>query len=481
MKDKKEISEKSKESSVVKKQSSQSEYTQNELSNELERLAQTFKEELEKAKELPDEEFEEVYADELGIIEDDDLCECCGERRKDKSRGSGYQYCSVCRDNMKRYPVSMLGVITAVAMIVIAAISVFSFSQDFYGYDLLYKAQKATDEHKLDTALKFYNDAIKEMTNAGFKPKNAYLESAAVVFEGMNNGVSSMYDVSTRITTGLTEFESKLPIYSSALELREECVILYGTMQHFYSILDKEEYADFDGKDEKMYNNIMTEIGSLIDQTVSVVSMDGETTETHPTNEAVVRFCQYMFAYMYEHYDDSYQYMLKTQELEPDYYWLYAYELGVAELQSGNSSEAKKLAKKILDINVEEADAYCLYTSAERVSGNYEKAARWADKGLEYSEDNTELMRYKAMALCANDKNDEAKKVIDKAIETEQYPLLYFTAIVIERELGNTRTVENYKELLSEEEVEFPDRMNDYLNEKITARELFTEGTGEVQ
>jgi hypothetical protein len=59
--------------------------------------------------------------------------------------------------------------------------------------------------------------------------------------------------------------------------------------------------------------------------------------------------------------------------------------------------------------------------------------------------------------------------------------MLYFTAIVVENELGNKGAVDEFKEALKTEGVEMSDRMNEYLSGKITALQLFTEGTGEVE
>ncbi len=482
MKEENKITNEEKEERVIEKRSSQDEYTKSELDVELEKLAQTFRDELKKAQEMSDEEFEEVYADEQGIITEAELCECCGERRKDKSRGDSYQYCSVCRENMKLQPLGFQNILVAVVLLIVAISSVITFTNDFYAYDLLYKAEKAQKECKLDTALSYYNGVITELKDTQIIPKKALFESADIIYKTMDDGMNSMSAVTAYIDTALTDLESKLPIYASTAELREECSVLMGTMQKFYEIADKEEYAQYDPENQEMYEAVMTEIGSIIDSEISVVSADGKTTKMLPASEAVVRFCQYIFAYSSEHFDDSYKYMLETEKLAPEFLWLYAYDLGVAELQDGNFAKAKELAEALLNQNIENADAYILYSSAERLYGRPEKSLAWANKGLEYCPDNAELMRYKAVTLCVQGEYEEAKKVIDLAISEQKYALLYFTAIVIENELGNTETVNSHKETLKEYEIEeYPKRLQNYLNGKITALELFTEGTGEVQ
>ncbi len=480
MEDEKKYLNDEKEEVVLEKQSSQSEYTQSELNEELEKLAQTFRDELKKASELSQEEFEEAYADELGIIPDEELCECCGERRKDKAYGESYQYCSVCRENMKRYPLSVSSIFIAIMLVAVAVSSIFTFTQDFYGYDLMYKARTASKEGKLSTALSYYDRVIEEFSGAEINPKNAYLESAEIISKNMDDGMLSMSDISDRINNALTEFEFNLPIYYEYVGLREESIIQQGTLEKFYEIVSKEEYADFSPENEEMYKEIMTEIGSLIDEEIGVLTTDGEKTFMMPADKSIVRFCQYMFAYTSEQYEDAYKYIKEAEELAPDEYWLYAYELGMVELQWGKPDEAKELAQALLNENKENPDAYVLYTSIYRMAGKYNNAVKWANKGIEIAPDNSELLRYKAMALCADGELEEAKKAIDEALNQE-YGLVYFTAIVIENELGNDDTVKEYKARLKEENVEFSDRMKDYLKGKITAVELFTEGTGDVQ
>jgi hypothetical protein len=120
LKEDKKLDARKKSGIVLEKRSAEKSYSSSELNDELEKLVKTFQEELDKAQELSDEEFVEVFADELGVIEDEDLCECCGERRRDKSRGKNYPYCSVCRENMKYYPLNFSGIITAVVFIAVS-------------------------------------------------------------------------------------------------------------------------------------------------------------------------------------------------------------------------------------------------------------------------------------------------------------------------------------------------------------------------
>lgn len=481
MKDEKNLNERNKEEIVTGKYSGEKSYSEESLHDELEKLAETFRQELKKAQEMSEEEFEEVYADEEGIIPNEELCACCGEKRRDKSFGENYEYCADCRDAMTRYPLSIQGILVAIVMVGLAIFSVINFASDFSKYDLVYKGDKCHSEKKLVSAVNNYDSAVAAFLEEEILPKRVMLKCAQGAFETMDGGISSMNYVSTLIEEALNEVEAKLPLYNGVMKLYDENAVIKATMQEFYNLIQKEEYAKYEPGNDELYKTIMADIEALLNKKVTVTSVDAKTSKQVASDEAIVRFCQYMFAYTSEEYDDSLKYMYMVQDLAPSYYWLYGYELGLAELQSGNLNEARTLAKKMLEQNVENADAYSLNSSIDRMKKNYTKAVKWADDGLKYNPDNAELYRFKAMAFCAEGDYENAKKAADSAIEIQSYALVYMTSIVIENELGNTDRVQELKDELKEQEVELTEKMNNYLDGKITATEMFTEGTGDVQ
>jgi tetratricopeptide (TPR) repeat protein len=252
-------------------------------------------------------------------------------------------------------------------------------------------------------------------------------------------------------------------------------------MQSFYEVVSNEKYVDFDNMSDKLYEQVMTEIGSIIDSQVSVLSKDGETTVMLPANEAMVRFCQYMYAYSAGRYDDSYLYMKKVFETEPSYLWLYAYELGLVELQKGNYEDAEFYADAMLNVNVEASDGYSLKSTIARVKGDTDAALAFAEKGLSYDSSNIELVRAKAIAYAASGDFENAKKMVDEAMSVTSYGMLHMTAAVIENELGNKDAVESYLNELEQNDLELSEKLQSYFDGEITAVQVFTEGTGDVE
>ncbi len=458
------------------------EYSNKALNDELERLADTFKQELKKAQAMTEEELIksgiiiQQYEDEDGVIPEEELCQCCGEQRRDKSFGENYEYCRKCREAMRNYPLSIPGVIALAAMVFVAVVSVFGFASDYSVYDTVRKADNYVSEKKIYSAISTYDEAISTLESASISPKKLYLKTAELVYYTMPESMYSFADVSARIEKGLSDFEMSIPIYNAYKGINQEVLTMQSTFTEFYNLMNSEEYIDYDIKDDKQYEELMTAVGSIIDKQVTIRS-----TEMVKADEAMVRFCQYMLAYSAGKYDDSYKYMNVVYELKPTYLWLYAYELGIAELQKGDAEKAEMFAKALYNSNIELPDAYVLYSSIERMTGNTKKAIEWADKGIKEIPDNAELYRMKAMALVAKGDYKEAKKVVDEGLEKQQYSYIYMVSLIVENELGNKDKVKEIKEIMKEEKLEIPERTNKYLKGKISAKEMFTEGTGDVE
>ena len=473
-----------KKDTAVDKLESANDFESSELNDELDRLARTFQEELEKAK--ADAELSERMGEIIQGIDDEeeyneeDYCQCCGERKRDKSVSENYEYCSVCREAMRHYPLSA-SLIAVLAVMVIAAIaSMVVFVNDFTGYDKLAQAEKAVSEQKLFTALENYDEAIAGFEQNEITAKKAYYNSAKVLMNSMPEGVNSMSEITSRLKKALGTIEAKMPVYASYNSLSDDAALLSATLNLFYETVNSEKYGEFDGKDEEMYAEIMTEIGSLTDSEVMIKHIDGTSTKVS-TSEPIVRFAQYMFAYATNHLEDAKQYLEMTAEIGSEYKWMYAYELGCVELQTGSRAEAEKCAKQLYESNIESPEGYALYSSIERMKGNTDKAIEWADKGLAAARNAVDLYRMKGMAYIVAGEYEKALAELEKGLAAEDYGLMYFTYAVALNELGKTEELEKVNKQLEEYELEYGDRMKDYFAGKLTAKQLFTEGTGDVE
>ena len=446
-------------------------YNMSTLDEELERLADMFREELKNQS----EEEVEVLRDSQGIIYEDEVCECCGERRRAKNS----EYCKTCQEAMRKYPLSPSMIAVAAAVLFFAIFSVVNFGHNFDGYYAASKAKKADYNREMFTAIDYYNESIQLFSLNGINAKGLRFDCA----DAMCDVMADPEEVLVMISSAIDGYETMLPIYNKRVAQYDEMYVFNKTMDMAKNIID--DYGV--SVDEETYEEAMVTIGSLIDQEIIVPSIDGESRK-YKCNEAAVRFYQYFYAYYVGNSTDVYYYVHETYKVGPQYIGLYGYDLGIVSAQTGDFKLAFEVADAIHKNNAEDSAYYCIYSVVERLRGNYDAAIQWADKGLAVNLEDPELMRNKAMAYVCKGDIKKASEVINTAVQYGYDENVLSVMLVIENELGNTEAVEELKgileemikEIYGESHTTLTSRVQDYLDGKLTAKQLFTEGTGDV-
>lgn len=441
----------------------------NDLNRELEELAELFRCELKKATE---------DAEKPCVEDDTDNISKNTDESSDENRKVSY---GDSENRTRKLHFEFTSILAVVAVMVAAVMAVIAFSDYSEGYSIASRAKKLASENRLNSSIEVYDEGIKYFEDKGVEPKELYLESADLIFRTMSDGSASMDDIVNRVGMALDDVGFTLPVYNESLETRKETIAIFGTMQAFYSVMQKAEYASITTADESVYNDAMADVEALKELKINVKSIDGESSTEVYADECMIRFCQYMLAHTTGRAADAEKYLNMAYELKPEYLWLHAYEVGVNKIKAGDIESGIDIAEKIIGNNAEEADGYCLYSYAYRKSGDSEKAIEWAKKGLILCPENAELYRYEAMAHIAAGDYESAKKSIDKGLECDKYALLYYTSIVAEKELGNIATVNSLISSLEKQGFVLPEILKKYIEGTVTAQELFTKGTGDFE
>lgn len=468
------------------------------LEDELEELTRLFKEELKKARAEealkeneaePLEEFEviqqlddipEEKAEEE--IPEEELCACCGERARDRSISPNYEYCAECRESMKRYPIGIHHFVTAAVVIMCAVIAVMLFSSDLTGYNYVRLAEKNASDGKITSAITYYEKAISYFDENEIQCRLIKLKSAEYIYKTLPSGAKSLSEAATRIDESLSSFEAKLPMYKKYANIRNNSLAMYATLEEFYSVMSLEEYSSFDGTDEKMYASIQAKLEELLDKTVLIDALgDGKETEEVLYDEGMIRFTQYMLAYSCKKDEDSYKYISLMAQAAPDAVCLYGYELALGEIKNGDLNAARAQTEKMLENNADDVNAYIINSCLERLEGDFDGALEVADTGLKTDSSNADLYRQKAIALILKGDYDGALESAESGLNYSQYGALYYVYLVAATEKGDSEAVSGAKEQIDSMAIGYTDRMNDYLNGKISAVQLFSEGTGDVE
>ena len=455
-------------------------YEQQRLNEELEKLAETFRAEMKKAKEENKNVFDELEAEEKSGIPKEELCECCGKRKKDTSVSENYPYCTECREGMKKYPFNISSLVTAIAIVVVAVFGVLGFVTDFNGYNLARAAKEADRNNEKYTAVENYVAACTIFEEKAVVPKLLYRESAENIFATLPEGVKSFYQITEIIDSSMSPVEAKLPIFKGYIDLRNRAATMYSTFNSFYGIYNNMEYAGLTPEDKENVLKLYNEIAALKDKELTIEDVNGdELTVIH--DEAAVLFSQFMFAYSFGQHELAYESLKELDEKYPELISMYGYELAVLDIQSGNFKSANSLAKRVMEVNKEDSSAYDIYVYSYRMKGDYDKSIAFADLGLEVDPANSDLYRQKAITLLLKGEKKEALAVIEEGLALGDYPIMQCICLIIANENGDTKKVEEMKSKLDEYKIELPEKVQKYLAGELSYKKLFTEGTGDIE
>lgn len=478
---------------VAEKMEQSKSYTKSELDEELERLTEAFREELKKQRgndnfdaeyeliqQLEEEDKKENY------IAEEDLCLCCGVQKRNYARGESYQYCEDCRNAMKKYPFSVHHFIFLAVAVIIAVLSVASFSNEFNGYKKLYEARQFEKEGKITSAVIAYDEAVTEFTDntngKNLNCKKIYLKMADNIYRAMPSGANSLRDVAGLIEKGLSSFEATLPLYESYVDMYNECRIMEATYSKIIELAQSEKYATFTSEDLTLYDDMMADIEAMLSETVTVTAVNNskEITE-YPCSSSMIRYFQYLLAYSCGKSEDAYNYLCAAKEADEGAVWMYGYDLGTMEIQNGNVNEAFTYVKNLKAVDIENAYAYILEAFAYRMNGEYNKSLKACENGLKTAGDAPDLYRQKAMTLILDGKFSEAEEACKKGLEKEEYGAMYFVYLIAATEQKDTDAVKSINSSLKEMGVEYTEKMQKYVDGKITYKDVLLKGTGDIE
>lgn len=166
---------------------------ENELNEELENIRDLFQQELDAAKDENDTTYESptgeiliqsledmgmsFYSDdnssdgetshEDDIIDEEDLCQCCGEKRRNKERGEDYPYCEDCRTLMLKNPLNFIGVLVTILVFLVAGLSVGLMVSNINEYSSLIEAETNYEAKNLSSAAVGYIEYARAADSEG--------------------------------------------------------------------------------------------------------------------------------------------------------------------------------------------------------------------------------------------------------------------------------------------------------------------------
>ena len=398
-----------------------------------------------------DEADGENEPEEEAAIPEEDLCECCGEKERDKSLGEDYPYCNDCRELMKKYPLGFKGIATLIAVLVLIVVSVlYVFPQNLTVLSTSLTADEYVSQGKLYSGLYTYYSALSSIDKEN--PPKKFVARCAKAFAGLNDYIDASYLAETY----LTEADLRLPAYKELNNYKFKSESLQAVENAIYEPLSKTDRSEED------IDDIIAILDSLAEQ---------EDAEYDP-----FYIDYYKYVVMHTLGADLTEQFDKLAEIDEKYgdtEWIHYYDLCNAAALLGHIDTAEIYFNKIIKINAEDGSAYAYYANAYRYSEtpDADKMLEIVNKGLEaqgnYSYATSDLYRTQALAYLLKGDTDKALEsagTMYSAISASNYSVSnlfesLYTYALCALAADDTEAYKNVTELLKYNKYEVPDEV----------------------
>ena len=409
-------------------------------------------------------------------IPEEELCQCCGERRRDTSFGEDYPYCAECRALMKAAPIKWTSVLCWLVMLVVAAASMLVCSGAITDYATLMEAETYYANRQIvDAESTYYNYLSSAQYNDNHS--RAAVRNLIDIFADMGY----LSDANDLITQNFTESQLKLPWNKRYAKLAEEFKELSEGSEKVSELLQDVMYAE-DGFD---FDKKSAELDKL-----AAPAEDGTTV----LPEIFVEYYRYVLMNLSKQKSDE-EMIAQLQHMEElddgSHTWLYLTNLLSLASKTGDVELTKTYYDKVLKLNVQESTAYSAMASVYRFTETPDP-----DKIMEIAAAAEENMSESAVPTYLVDRaiaylfKDDAKSAMD-AMETYmnsgsmsgQTPYTVQSCNVYALCCVLTGDDEGYKQMedvFASADMEVSTLVRQFKKGKLTLNEVLTDNGGDI-
>ena len=326
------------------------------LVQELEGIRDLLQRELDHAGDEPlIQELDEIEPDpaEPEEIPEEERCVCCGERRRDLTRGEDYPYCEECRAVMKAAPLRLPAVLAMILTFVLAGVSLYFCALYIGDYNSLIDAETHYEANELSDAAALYASYMSQKQGAELAGPtdfpDAYSVTAVKHLADTFVRMGYLGDANQLLTTYLGEKALARPWNKKYLAMTEDYAGLSETSKAINEIMQDILYygetdVDYKERDEQLQ-------ALLLEQ-----NEDG----TPKYNAAFVEFYRYVLLDLQKAKPQAMlEQLQRVQTLDENRHpWMYLSTMADLAAKVGDEALTKEYADACLAINKQEAAAY---------------------------------------------------------------------------------------------------------------------------
>ncbi|MGN0520382.1 MAG: tetratricopeptide repeat protein [Candidatus Fimenecus sp.] len=473
------------------------------LHDEMEELAKVFQEELDRAKAEAKEVAEAAPVDpeiELSTgeippateksssanepIPEDELCDCCGEKRRGTAENPNSPYCADCDSGLRHYPFDFLNIFFAIVAICFVFYGGYVFADHTEAFVAVQKADSLRAEKKMYSALDAYASAANTMVNNHINGELVYKREILLAADlGYVSGL-------TEPASNIHSWEMSLPHFRSLKKVLDTSADIMATAEAAGSLLSAYETT---APQDIPYDDIIAQLDELKTTPVSSAQTDEDTTEETTASadayspkakqyhSAMLAFYKYYVALLSgKDLDTQIVFLEEIRDTAPDMVWLYAPLL--SELYAKTGRDIEPMCKLMSDFNIEDNSPALARVIEKRVAGQYEEATALCDEALAASEDlSSEFYRQKALMLLAQGNYSEAYTTVDTAYQSSSPSVqTVYTVALCAAAAGEETAYNEIIDMLESYGYTIPEEVTGYKDGSVTLDQILFEGDYDI-
>ena len=437
------------------------------LHDELEDLAKVFQEELDRAKaearevaengtEEPEiliqglEDLTEHPAHTESVTEEavpeEELCECCGEKRRGTAQNPNSAFCEECDAGLRHYPFDWVHVLLAFAAICLVFFGGYVFAERTEGFAAVCKAEKLQRENKMYSALDAYADAASKLESRKINAENVYKREILLAASlGFINGIEEPAQNIQAFEMSFPHFrEVKRALQSGAeftetVSAAEELLVPYQTVS----------------PDQIPYDDLLAKLEAMKTQTVPEVADGGQAVSQ------------------------------KGYQAKAEKYSVPGVLFGqfLGELYAKTGRDAEPLCKRLEENNAEDGAPALIRVISIRIQKNYDAAIALCETQIDAGNENSSEL-YRQMGLCylLMDDYKSAYTEVNNGFQSSSRPSIQTcnTLALCALAAEESEAFGEVKELLENSGITLSAEVTQYQNGTLTIEQIFTEGDCDV-
>ena len=338
-------------------------------------------------------------------VDDEDLCECCGENPKDTSVSEHNPYCTSCRESMKKYPFKFTEILMPLIVVALMFVASWQLAQTYATFNSVAKAESLVKQGKLYSAASEYETLT----------QNLHIDKKPVGRNIMLNQVE-LY--------GKIGFES--------YETTEKFIQTNFAGENFDSIFNRRVKKVKDQIDN--FNLVYKAAGTIVQESKDyndfIKRFDKYIKEDKENvyDKGLVEYWKYYAAIVFNQ-DTKVQlsHLKKMEEKSPIYDSVYLPALAEMYLNMGKFDEMFKYCDKMAQRNKEDLYSNIYKSIAYRLKGDLDKALNSATDGLKINPKDPDINHQLSIIYLLQNDSKTAIKYAKTAYENASSQFTYVT------------------------------------------------------